>query len=136
MSEKIKVKSVYLNRAEGPCASCGPCTFEGPDAMRDAQRQMYSWGITAPDPGNGYDKCDFIVTFEDDDTYQGRYDLQSTGLNDSGETIGQQMVNFVSFLAGLMRPAWMNDKEWARSREMHKAEESECLEWLEMYEVA
>ena len=132
---KVKIQKVWINRAEGPVDSCGAKIFEGDDALRLAQRQMADWGITAPDPGDGYNKCDFVVEYEDGETYAGRYDLQSTGYGDDGQTIGGQMRQQLRFVAGDWRPAWCNDKEWDSICERHKGEKEDALDWLENREL-
>ena len=129
----VKVRSVYLEPIEG----VGEATlFQGPTAMADAQKQLRKWGFDAPAPETGcYDKTDFVVTFQDGDTYSGRYDLQGDGLA-GGKTIAEQMVQFVGFIAGTYRPAWCSDEEWASICERNKDRKAEALEWLETYEVA
>jgi len=131
----IKVKSVKVERAEGPTEECVPHTFEGPDAMEEAQTQMTLWSKTAPGKGHGYDKCDFVVTFEDGETYEGRYDLQDTGLNDSGDTISYQMHHFLGFMAGSYRPGWIDDEKWDKACKYHKesGEAQSAREFLEKY---
>jgi len=131
---KIAVKSVWLNRAEGPVEECVKVLLEGSDSLETAQAVFAKWGKTAPEKGGGYDKCDFKVTFEDGETYEGRYDLQNTGYNDSGETVAQQMANFVGFLAGTKRPAWMNDKQWADACKRHADDAADAKAFLAKYE--
>ena len=130
----IKIRSVWMKDVEGYGEEK---LIRGPGALDKAQAQMRKWGsMGAPDPETGcYSKCDFVVTFEDGDTYTGRYDLQSNGLA-SGLTIGQQMKNFVGLIAGTFRPAWCSDEDWERICERHKDDKAEALEWLETYEVA
>jgi hypothetical protein len=131
---KIAVKSVELERAEGPVEECVKVALEGPDSLETAQAVLAKWGLTAPEKGGGYDKCDFKVTFEDGETSEGRYDRQNTGLNDSGETIAGQMKNFLGFLAGTKRPAWMSDKQWADAQKRHADDAAGAKEFLDKYE--
>lgn len=109
---KVSVAEVRMERAEGPVDECVEVVLEGPDALDKAQEVFRKWSKSAPEPGGGYDKCDFVVTFEDGETYSGRYDLQNTGLNDSGETVRGQMKSFIGFLAGTVRPGWVSDDQW------------------------
>lgn len=131
---KVKVSKVWVNRAEGPIDQCRDYTFEGPDALQQAQRQMFKWGTTVS-PGGGYDKCDFVVTFEDGEMYSGRYDLKGDGLADDGLTIAGQIRRMLRFWAGEWRPAWCNDKEWGDICKRHEAGADEAREWLEKYEL-
>jgi hypothetical protein len=136
--EHQKVAKVELNRVEGPVAQCRAVTFTGPDAMTKAQTYLGAWSDTAPAKGEGYDKVDFTVTWTDGETYKGRYDLVSTGLNDDDETLRVQMWLFLRFIAGLTtRPAWMTDAQWAQSRRRYQenGSEQEAKKFLETHEV-
>jgi hypothetical protein len=134
---KQRIAKVELNRVEGPAAACRAVTFNGPNAMSQAQTYLGAWSDTAPAKDEGYDKVDFTVTYADGETYKGRYDLVSTGLNDSGETLRQQMWNFLRFIAGLSRPAWMNDTQWNQARRRYEDNGSaqEAGKFLETHEV-
>jgi hypothetical protein len=133
---KHQVVKVELDRAEGPCDECVKVEFAGADAMMKAQTQMIRWSHTAPKDG-GYDKCDFTVTFDDGQTYKGRYDLVHSGRNDGGETIAEQVRNYIGFLAGELRPSWMDDSQWLRACQRHEADgmATEARKFLEAYEV-
>lgn len=69
-----KAISIRLERAEGRVHECESVTFSSPSVWEDAGRRLFSWSMTAPREG-GYHKCDFCVTYEDGETYEGRYDL-------------------------------------------------------------
>jgi hypothetical protein len=133
---KHQVVKVELDRAEGPVAECVKVELAGADAMMKAQVQMIRWSHTAPKDG-GYDKCDFTVTFDDGQTYKGRYDLVRSGRNDGNETIAEQVRNYIGFLAGELRPAWMDDAQWssARCRYEDNGLATEARKFLEAYEV-
>lgn len=131
---KKKLVRVIFERAEGPTAECGKKEFT---SLADAQVQAFRWACTAPPPGKGYDKCDFQLVFEDGHTYDGRYDLQNTGYNSSKETIGDQAVNFLSYLAGLRRPLHFTDELWTSCCKEHETTgiAKEAREFLEAYEI-
>jgi len=78
-SDKIKARSITLQRAEGTIGrdDFGPKTVtakEGGNVWEQADRLLFDWSQTAP-RGGGYDKVDFTVNYEDGETYSGRYDL-------------------------------------------------------------
>ena len=131
--QKVGIRSVWLERAEGPIAECGEVTV---NTIAEAQKVLRRWSHSAPEEGGGYDKCDFKVTFEDGETYTGRYDLQNTGLNDGGETLAGQMRSFIGFIAGNRRPAWCSDKDWADIRRDKESDGSakDAREFLEKYD--
>jgi hypothetical protein len=132
---KKQIIKVELERAEGPIEACIKVEFSGPDAVTQAQKQLRQWGETAPEKG-GYDKCDFVITFEDGETYTGRYDLVRSGLNDAGETILEQVRRFLGFIAGTYRPAWVDDKTWAQIRQRYDSgRAAEAQAFLEAYAV-
>lgn len=64
--------SIRLERWEGLVDECGQPETVGSFAEADAL--LMRWSETAPEHG-GYDKCGFVITWPDGDTYTGRYDL-------------------------------------------------------------
>lgn len=75
----IRVKSIVLTRAEGSGVEVNkPMTFS---SFAQAAAKLKQWARTAP-PGGAYDKCDFKVTWDDGQVYNGRYDLQQTSNGD------------------------------------------------------
>ena len=73
---KVAVKEIVLDRAEGPSDLCFKVTVK---TWHDAMWTLMKWSKTAPDEGHGYDKVDFIVTWEDGEVYEGRYDMNKEG---------------------------------------------------------
>ena len=126
-------KEITLVRGEGPTEECDQPVMVG--SYAEASAVLARWARTAPASG-GYDKCDFSVSWEDGETYEGRYDLQNTGFNDSGETINGQMHSFLGFLAGTVRPAWVDDAKWATIRKDKEADGSaaSAREFLSKYD--
>ncbi|OBW62929.1 MAG: hypothetical protein A9183_00705 [Dehalococcoides mccartyi] len=108
---KIKAKTIVIERAEGPSKECGkPVTLTGPDVWQKAFYLLYKWGKTAPLHG-GYDKCDFKVTWEDGQTYSGRYDLKHPDVENPD--LDGHIYHLSAMYAGRFRPAWMNDQQWS-----------------------
>lgn len=131
----IKVKNIELTRVEGPIDECDETlVFE---TYIQANEQLRKWSITAPTTG-GYDKCKFLVRFEDDDTYEGRYDLKGLGCEqDEGYGINlQKRINdHLRFIANKVRPAWMNDEQWEESKKFNESYVASAEAYLEKYEV-
>ena len=70
MTNKIKVRSVEIHRAEGPSHLCITRTA---GSFAEANRILRENAETAP-KGGAYDKHDVTVTFEDGETYEARMD--------------------------------------------------------------
>ena len=92
--KKIQVKEIVIIRAEGLSAECGK--KHTVTSFADSERILSYMSRTAPQ-GGGYDKCDFTVTFEDGESYSGRYDLKY----ERDETIAEHMTSFLMWYAGL-----------------------------------
>lgn len=69
----IKLKSIKIERGEGPYELCG--VLHNVKSFREADRIMFQQAESAPKNG-GYDKCDYTVEWADGSTYQGRYDMK------------------------------------------------------------
>lgn len=124
----IKVKSIRLVRAEGPAEECDkPQTVS---SWLEANRVLRQWSETAPREG-GYDKCDFTITYEDGETYEGRYDLKHWSCEPPD--LAEHVRGFVTFHAGRRKPAWMTDEEYESRLPSIKKPEFE--HFLEHYEI-
>ena len=109
-SRSVKAKEIVIERAEGPVAETGkPRTLTGPAVWEQADSILVKWGKTAPKNG-GYDKCDFKVTWEDGQTYSGRYDLVHP--DKEWPDLAKHIYELSAMYAGRFRPAWMNDRQW------------------------
>jgi hypothetical protein len=150
-----KIVYVALNRAEGPSAKCGAVVFyRGPevpvisdphfrgatmvqveDVGAKVQHQISYWGCSAPKNG-GYDKTDFIVQWENNQAYAGRFDMEYGG-TEAGENFWESLKNRIRFYAGLRRPAHFCDTAWAAfvDRNKKNGSEKEALEMLAKCEM-
>jgi hypothetical protein len=130
--KKIAVKSITINRAEGPSSLCRKTTHKDWVA---AEKKIID--IRSTVKHNGYDKCDFIVTFEDGETYEGRYDAMSLASSNYG--LAAHVNSWLSFNAGIRKPAHMNDKQYqeclARNEKMNPGFAKECLEFMAKYDI-
>lgn len=123
----IKLKSITLTRGEGPAEECGkPKTVF---SWREADSVLRQWSETAPEC-NGYDKVDFTITYEDGETYKGRYDLKHHRCETPD--LAKHVRGFVSFHAGKQKPAWMTDEEYQRYVSKMKPEFEHFLEHYEI----
>ena len=130
MTAQSKVVKIELRRGEGASIDCGK--WHTLYSWEEADRLLKKWSITAPKDG-GYDKCDFKISFDDDDKYQGRYDLKHWSCKqDSGLEISlaQHVKGFLEFVSGV-RPSWMSDNQWKETRRMFADSEQEAKQWLE-----
>lgn len=69
-----RLRYVIIERAEGPSGLCRKPEVH--KSLEQASAALMGWSSTAPEPGQGYDKCDFTVVWKDGQTYLGRWDLQ------------------------------------------------------------
>lgn len=131
---KIPIKSIWLNRAEGPNWDLGERTVS---SFEDANRVLRKWAETAP-KGGGYDKVDFKVTWEDGETYEGRYDLVRE--DTSKASLEKHMREFCSFHGGLWCPPHMKRQAYdefieRQERDPDMPKRMEFLRFLEKYNL-
>jgi|SRR5690625_1319991 len=69
-----KVKNITIERIEGNFEDCFTIIATSFDQAEQAIKMM---SLTAPRSGEGYDKTDFLIEWEDGMKYQGRIDLQA-----------------------------------------------------------
>lgn len=132
---KIKVKEVWLNRAEGPKGQTGERIVHSLEA---ADEVLKKWAQTAPKPGGGYDKTDFKVTFDDGETYEGRYDLKQEDRKKKS-LLGTHIQENLVFYGGLHRPSHLTAEQYDQfienmSREGGPTQE-DYIEFLRKYEL-
>lgn len=109
MIDKIPVKEIRLQRIEGSIGldSFDPVTVT---TWAEANAILRSWAKTAPGPGQGYDKCDFTVTWQDGETYNGRYDLE--GRETETADLAAHVMAHARFMAGQWR-SWASPEQYA-----------------------
>lgn len=132
MSHKVSVKSVWLSRAEGRTQEIGQRTESSLEA---ADEQIRHWAQTAPKEGS-YHKTDFKVTWEDGETYAGRYDLQFGDYKKSN-LLGSHIQQHLAFLAGLVCPERMTREQYETYLKQYgyDTQRSEILAFLQNYEL-
>lgn len=134
MSKPIRVASVWLSRAEGKTVECERNRSRFFSSFVAANRELASWARSAPE-GGGYDKCDFVVTYEDGETYEGRFDL--TRDHRYGASLEKQMNDFLRFYAGRYCPPHMTHEKYATflAQEGREERRAACEALLESYEL-
>lgn len=132
---RVGIKAVALNRAEGPSDDCYAVVFhtaevcpgeimndrhfrhaaiapvKADQVVEEVTALIREWSKTSPDTG-GYDKTDFMVIWENGESYAGRFDMQKGG-TDGGETFWASLRGRVAFYACRRRPAHFTDTNWA-----------------------
>lgn len=126
---RIGVRKITIDCAEGPDFLLGPKTSF---SFEDADRLLRK--IAEHGPDLGYYKTDFVIEFENDDTYEGRFDVErlDRGLPD----LRKHVREFVSFYAGLRKPAHLTDKQYQTIIQRAGADgPNKYAAFLENYEV-
>lgn len=136
----IKATKIKLTRAEGRPHECVSVTIEcnghgTGDVFYASDQVLSAWAQTAPDNG-GYDKCDFCVEYEDNETYEGRFDLVREDMGRFSK-LGEHMRRFLGFLCGRYRPDHLNDEQWAAWAASRRNEEhtEEAAAFLDTYQI-
>ena len=136
-TDKTPAVKIEITRAEGPHALCGhKQTFEGPDCWNAARGWLYSQSHTFPAEG-GYDKVDFVVTFEDEEEYEGRLGCKHHNCIEPDLTVGTHIRDYQEFMAGQRAPTHMTPEQYNNLMEQYaKAGHVKAAqEFLANYEV-
>lgn len=131
---KVPVKAIWLRRATGPNRDLGErlvASFETADAV------LRKWAETAP-KGGGYDKVDFKITWEDGETYKGRYDLVRE--DETKADLARHMKEFCSFHGGLWCPPHMKNEVYEefierQENDPHAPKRMEFVRFMEKYAI-
>jgi len=114
---KARVARVTLRRVgEADASRCDTLFFHGADAIASAEAVLLEMAFAAPSIGKGYLKVDFAVLWANGMDYSGRFDLVSGGSNDAGQTLRQQIVDFLEFSLGLKRPPNLREEDYEAIR--------------------
>ena len=107
---KLQLQKITLTRTEGPIQECTTKVFtikEGEtteDLFNHAQHQLSIWGHTAPPEGQGYDKCDAIVEWNDEHNLKTRFDLQHGGHTSGNLSLRDSISSTIKCYAGVWCP--------------------------------
>lgn len=128
----MRLRSILLDRAEGPSALCGPAPAVS--SWEAADNILREWSHTAPQTG-GYDKCDFTLVFENldgqDFSYKGRYDLKHWKCEHA--SLQQQMRETALFALGALRPSHMDEAKYQSVLENYYDDENTKQFYAELF---
>jgi len=132
--DKIRVRNVWVRRAEGPTKDLGQHTV---DSLEAADAHLKRWARTAPKDGS-IDKVDFRISWEDGQTYDGRYELRYDDARKAG-LIGPHVQDELIFHAGLRRPSHLSREDYeaylVRSEMEGGPAQADYLDFLRKYEL-
>ena len=101
-------------------------THDGAEVFKTAHLALCEWGKSAPEDGC-YDKCDVRVDFPSGEFWEYRFDLKHDGTEGDGETFLENLRQRISFYAGLRKPDWMTDDQYAGVCQRYTPEQVEEL---------
>jgi len=135
---KLQPVQIEIERVEGTIHECvtdvvTAAPEQGEELWVRANRILRRWSSTAP-KGRSYHKCDFTVTFEDGSTYGGRFDLHH--YTDEVANLRDHVHQYLTFVAGDRRPAWMTDSHWESALRMNEENRGAAKEFLSGYNIA
>lgn len=131
--KKIGVERIEITRAKGPSVFCGKTKVYR--SWKDARVGLAMDNRTYPGPGQGYDKHDFKVVFQDGEIYSGRLDVKQYVCQDNDQDVQRHVREFVAFYAGLFEPLWMQKKPGLYQETIKGENQEEYRAWLEKYDV-
>ncbi len=131
---KIQAVKISIKRAEGPRALCHRAMeFVGDDCWEQANEWLLAMSPTFP--SSGYDKHDFTITWANGETYFGRLDCKTEGCDGNDLDVADHVRSEAEFIAGLHRPAWMNDRQWSDCCARNELHRPEALSFLATYQI-
>ena len=123
-----KIKEIKLSRWEGPTNNCGTFTVA---TFEQADDQLRSWSWSAPEKGQGYDKCGFTITFENGETYEGRYDLNRGTIH----SLQQHVQNFLLCMSGQKKPRHWTDEQYQTVLNRSPELTERCKKFIAEYDL-
>jgi len=80
---------------------------------------------------SGYDKTDFVVTWEDGETYKGRFDMESLDKDGGDDTLRGHVFSCAAFQSGYGRPAHMTEADYQGVLTFGHSTPAERTMWLQ-----
>ncbi|MCL0079832.1 DUF192 domain-containing protein [Dehalococcoidia bacterium] len=137
---KIRARSITLRRLEGDrqrddFSSHTLTPLDDKSVWERANSLLRKWSETAPRRGEGYHKVSFIVTYEDGETYQGRFDLKHYTVE--YPDLAKHIYHFVAFYAGRYCPPHMTEEQYKEFLEDRIVVEirTDFINFLDNYEI-
>ena len=128
-STKKFIKSIVITRREGLTSECLSSTHT---SWSDAEKRIASICTTSPVDG-GYNKTDFVITWNDDETYEGRYDAIHSDSPAHEGTLKKHCLDHLTFGAGLRRPDWMTEIQYEEQIQRNPDRVKESTAFLKKY---
>ena len=129
---KIKIKSITIHRAEGPTRDCVKKVY---NTLMEAEKRILD--IRRSINHDGYDKCDFVIEFEDGNIYQGRYDAHS--MKKSDYTLTEHVKSNLEFHASLCCPSHMTKLSYEaflnRCEGVNPGSKQHAIDFLNLYSL-
>jgi len=126
-TEKIKVKAITFTYKEGYTYQSDALPLTVP-TFKQANALLQTWSGTAPKNG-AYDKTDFVVEWENGQTYKGTYDLKHWEVETPD--LAKHMTSYLSFLAGINKADWMDQARYDAYIASNGGPDKECIAMLE-----
>jgi hypothetical protein len=138
---KVEVTGITIRRTEGRASVVDEPRNEGGYTQRtvtsfaEADFLIRQMATTAPGDGVGYDKVDFVVTWEDDNVYEGQFDLRRHDTMYRNH-LQRQIKGFLRYLAGKLRPPDMTQEEYAEIVASRPDEQAQALDMLDSVDLS
>jgi len=134
--DKIKAKEIRFgfSETEDGVPDANGTTFSGPDAWAQANAWLLKRSMALKDDMLGYLKHDFEITWEDGETYKGRYDLYPYGGKHDFEALDKHVRDFCLFYAGLKRPSHVSEDNY-RVLVATASKQTAYRDFLDRYEI-
>lgn len=142
MKDKIKALSIRLQNLEGDTIQNRVVTHTKTDQNENqnlfelATNTLRDWSWSAPKSGCGYNKIDFEIKFENENTYKGRYDLTQNWFKDEG-SLSEHIKKFLTFY--IQKPNHLEEKEYkhyiAWVSQSNPSLVDQCRDFLQNYEL-
>lgn len=133
MSKSQAVK-IEISRAEGSIHECG--IWHTVESWEAADALLNTWSHTASENG-GSDKCDFKITFADDDTYNGTFYLKHWRCqleSDYSLSLSNHVEKHLRISSG-EKPQWMDDERWKALNKIYAKQRQEAIRFLETKDI-
>jgi hypothetical protein len=95
-----------------------PVELTGENVWGQANAYLRCWALEIPECCQGSSKTDFIVTYENDDIYEGRYDLYRKEA--STADLANHISSYQTIWLADNKPAYIKDEEWKEGQERAK----------------
>lgn len=125
--KKVQVKQITFARVEGRNSDLFNKVFP---TWQEVETAIKNAAITAPGDG-GYDKCDFLLEYENGFIYEGKFDMVRDHHTDL-QPLAEHVTGYMKFLSGEQKPAHWKDTQY----EFYVRDSKEAAkEFLQKYQI-